>query len=434
MISAANIGLGKTRSEVLRIAESVASSKGILRKEHITSGWWRSFLRRNKKLSLRAGDATASTRMNAINKKNMRRYFKLLKSVYDEFDFQNSPERIYNMDETGVPLDPRPPKVVAEKGKKKVRYRCSGLKSQITVVGCGSATGQAIPPYIIYAAKQLSPLWMKDEVPGSCYAVSDNGWIDQELFHFWLKDHFLKHAVAARPLLLLLDGHSSHFKPETIRYAKENGVIVFCLPPHTTHECQPLDCSLFGPLKVHWRKLCHSFYQKHPNGVISKLNFCSLFKEAWLQAIIPETISAGFRQSGVYPFDQSCVLARNGLNNNDTGDISSSSSEDESNDSESDSNDDGDPDGNLANNPTSDGKSRDLNSPSEISQDSEDPPAGDSSVFALLCQEECGGCLTLNWRLCISGGMRKGMTCTILVTHHGLKGTTQMLYLLTGIL
>ena len=59
---------------------------------------------------------------------------------------------------------------------------------------------------------------MKDEVAGSRYAVSDNGWIDQELFHYLMTDHFLAHAVASRPLLLLLDGHSSHFKPETIQF------------------------------------------------------------------------------------------------------------------------------------------------------------------------------------------------------------------------
>ena len=145
-----------------------------------------------------------------------------------------------------------------------MRYRCSGQKSQITVIGCASATGHAIPPFIIFAAKQLNSLWMKDEVAGSRYAVSDNGWIDQELFHYWLTDHFLAHAVASRPLLLLLDGHSSHFEPETIRFAKDHNVVIFCLPPHTTHECQPLDCSLFGPLKIDWRNVRHSFHQKFP--------------------------------------------------------------------------------------------------------------------------------------------------------------------------
>ena len=36
------------------------------------------------------------------------------------------PAQIYNMDESGVPLDPRPPNVIAKHGQKKVRYRVFG--------------------------------------------------------------------------------------------------------------------------------------------------------------------------------------------------------------------------------------------------------------------------------------------------------------------
>ena len=186
-------------------------------------------------------------------------------------------------------------------------------KSQITVVGCGNATGQAIPPFIIFAAKQLNHLWMKNEVPGSRYGVSDKGWIDQELFHFWLQDHFLTHAGSHRPLLLLLDGHSSHFSPATIRFAKENDVAMFCLPPHPTHECQPLDCSLFGPLKVHWKQACHVFYQKNAGRVLSKLNFCRVFRDAWFKAITPDNICSGFRKAGVYPFKPQAVLCQDNI-------------------------------------------------------------------------------------------------------------------------
>ena len=91
-----------------------------------------------------------------INAESLRADYDLLKSVYNEHGFHSHPEAIYNMDETGVPLEPRPPKVVAAKGKKKIQYRTSGQKSQITVVGCASATGQILPPYIIYAAKPSS--------------------------------------------------------------------------------------------------------------------------------------------------------------------------------------------------------------------------------------------------------------------------------------
>jgi uncharacterized membrane protein YgcG len=245
--------------------------------------------------------------MEAINAENLRAYYNLLKGVYDKHGFDSHPEAIYNMDETGVPLEPRPPKVVSAKGKKKVRYRTSGQKSQITVIGCASATGQILPPYIIFAAKQVSALWTQNEVTGSRYAVSNKGWVDQELFCYWLKVHFIPNAISHRPLLLLLDGHSSHFEPNTIQHAQDNNIIIFCLPPHTTHECQPLDCSLFGPLKKHWQEACHNFYQHNPGKVISKINFNSVFRNAWLNAVTPVNICSGFRKAGVYPFNPDAV-------------------------------------------------------------------------------------------------------------------------------
>ena len=307
LLQAADIGFGKTRRDVKCIVETYARQKSTLKGSTISDGWWNKYLKRNPEISLRCGDSTAGVRMDAINAENMKAYFDLLRQIYDEHGFESRPECIYNMDETGVPLEPRPPKVVARKGQKKVRYRTSGQKAQITVLGCANAAGQTLPPFIIFAAKQLNPLWTRNEVPGSRYGISDKGWVDQELFHIWLKEHFLTNAVAQRPLLLLLDGHSSHFEPQCIQFAKDNEIIIFCLPPHTTHECQPLDVGLFGPLKRHWQQACHSFYQKNTTQVISKYNFCQVFKDAWLNAVVPANVCAGFKKAGVYPFNPKAV-------------------------------------------------------------------------------------------------------------------------------
>ena len=59
-------------------------------------------------------------------------------------------------------------------------------------------------------------------------------------------------AASYHPLLLLLDGHSTYFEPKSFLFARDNNIIIFCLLPHTTHICQPLDCSLFRLLKEHW--------------------------------------------------------------------------------------------------------------------------------------------------------------------------------------
>ena len=124
---------------------------------------------------------------------------------------------------------------------------------------------------------------------------------------FWgLKEHFLPNTVSQQPLLLLLDGHSSHFEPNTIQFAKDNDVIILCLPPHTTHECQPLDCSYLDQ-KQHSREACRRFYQANPGKVISKLNFCSVFKNSWLTVVTPANICGGFKKTRVFPFNRAAV-------------------------------------------------------------------------------------------------------------------------------
>ena len=117
--------------------------------------------------------------------------------------------------------------------------------------------GQAIPPMIIFAGKNFNYELSDGEVPGTFYGMSDSGWMDQQdLFSKWFSSHFLKYAVPGRPLLLLLDGHFSHFTLELIQTAVEKDVIIFCLPPHTIADSQPLDTLVFSPLKSYWSQAC----------------------------------------------------------------------------------------------------------------------------------------------------------------------------------
>ena len=173
-------------------------------------------------------------------------------------------------------------------------------------MGCVNAIGQAIPPMVIFEGKYLNLQWTTGEVPGTRYGMSNKEWTDQELFHHWLQDHFLKYAVKGRPLLLL-DGHSSHFEPQSVEIAKNEGVVLFCLPPHTTQNSQPLDCTIFGLLKRHWSQVCHEHFQRKSGVVISKLNFLPVFAEAWLKALTLENIVAGFWKCGIYPFNREAI-------------------------------------------------------------------------------------------------------------------------------
>ena len=63
------------------------------------------------------------------------------------------------------------------------------------------------------------------------------------------------YAVPERPLILFVDGHKSHVTLEVIDLAREKNVILFCLPPHTTHALQPLDVAVFKSLKAYFLEL-----------------------------------------------------------------------------------------------------------------------------------------------------------------------------------
>ena len=121
--------------------------------------------------------------MDAMNQETIDHYFSLLKDTLSTHALLDKPSQIYNVDESGVPLNPRPPKVATTRRRvtKKVCYRTSGRKGQITVVGCANASGQVIPPMIIYDAARLNPAWTRDEVPGTKYGLSPNGWINTDL-------------------------------------------------------------------------------------------------------------------------------------------------------------------------------------------------------------------------------------------------------------
>jgi len=117
----------------------------------------------------------------------------------------------------------------------------------------------------------------------------------------------LTHVPPTRPLLLLLDGHSSHYQPSLLRKAAESGIIVFCLPPHTSHLSQPLDRTCFSPSKSAWHQECQLFMAMNPGKVINWYNFTEIFARAWIQAMSPYNVVAGFRRTGICPLDRSAI-------------------------------------------------------------------------------------------------------------------------------
>ena len=218
-----------------------------------------------------------------------------------------SPHRIYNCDESFLPLDGSREKAVTHIKSKCSYAQVNGTTEHITLLCGASAAGMALPPMIIYPKAFPGGAYTFRGPDDAVYAKSESGWVDSELFYAWMQKKILVHAVHQRPVFLLVDGHSSHMTLDLIDLARENNIILFCLPPHTTHLLQPLDVSVFKSLKDHFYRSLRAFCFVKRNFVVSKKEFASVVKEPFEKAFSISNVKAGFKKCGIYPFDPNVI-------------------------------------------------------------------------------------------------------------------------------
>ena len=180
LVGCALVGFAKSRNQVIEIVQELLRRKG--RNVTVSHGWWESFRRRHPNITLRTASPLSYARIVGSNPCIIGRYFDLLEKTLEENEFLDKPSQIFNLDETGMPLDPTPPKVVAGRGMKNPSAPSSGDRSHITVLACCSASGYALPPFVIFDHLSLKPELTDGEVPGTIYGLLRKGWIDGELF------------------------------------------------------------------------------------------------------------------------------------------------------------------------------------------------------------------------------------------------------------
>lgn len=286
------------------------------------STWIRTFLKRHPDVVLGKPSGLDPKRAQAFNQSTVARHFDLLKAMVDK---HNIPvENIYNMDEKGVQRGGGR-KTQARKyfvpRNKRPKYKLrSGNLELITIVECVCADGSWIYPGIIFQGKsQYETAWFEvhekiSYVPFNAalltYAyslsvgLSENGWTQNHLCLQWFRDNFIPQSSArntsGRPILLIYDGHGSHETLEMLQAAKENNIILYSLPPHTTHKLQPLDVGVFGPFSRAWIEHCDEYVEEYLEDIPRHL-FVKHYMEVRGHTFKDTTIRSAFRASGCWP-------------------------------------------------------------------------------------------------------------------------------------
>ena len=119
-------------------------------------GWLEAFRRHHPEMSLRTPQALAYSRASAASKDVVDDFFAKLGALYGRLNLISKPIQVYNVDEIGITVVHKPGKVFSAVGRKRVLT--SGEKGKThTVVVCVSASGHAIPPFMIYPRKRAVP-------------------------------------------------------------------------------------------------------------------------------------------------------------------------------------------------------------------------------------------------------------------------------------
>ena len=171
--------------------------------------------------------------------------------MYARLNILTKPMQVYNVNECGVNVTSHKGRVVSELGRRNVhRVTASEKGKNHTIIVCGSASGQEIPPMIIFPHVRIPQEFETDSPPGSLLAAQKKGWVISELYLGWF-NFFLSQIPQLRLILLIQDGHSSHITVDLIQLAEENDIHIMCLPSHTTHVLQPLDVGVFSSFNHH---------------------------------------------------------------------------------------------------------------------------------------------------------------------------------------
>ena len=225
----AQIGYGQTKESLLNKVQEIIGWLNIptpWEDGRPSRHWYELFMKWNPQLKLWQAQLSSCERVGVSHAGLSHWYQELYDYLLSmgNLEILQLPIQIFNCDETGFPIAPKPPKVICETGAPNVYAHGSLSKQMITTLLCASAAGMYVRPMIIYPGTNFR----KDFMTKFLWAYS-RWWI-------WTFSEF----------------------------CDEKNIILYVLYLNSTHLTQPLDLSLMGLVKVHYKEAVQKWISEKP--------------------------------------------------------------------------------------------------------------------------------------------------------------------------
>lgn len=175
-----------------------------------------------------------------------------------------------------------------------------------------SSQEEVTPPFIIYPYKRL-PAAITASVPGQWgVGTSSNGWMKAELFYEYVANVFHPFLVKNNtkfPVILFVDGHSTHTSYQLRVLCRQLKIILICLYANSTRilTIQPADVPAFKPLKLYWKRGVLEWRRQHEAESLTQEKFAPLLKTVIDTYLKTHILKNGFLTTGLCPWNPDAI-------------------------------------------------------------------------------------------------------------------------------
>lgn len=309
----ADWGFPLTRRDIRYLVKWRIDSAGIVENRFTDNmpsyQWARKFIDSSPEISERIAQNIKRARAG-VNADTINAYFDNMEKSLDGV----SENCIINYDETGFVDDVNKDKIVCRRGTKHPERIIDTSKTNISVMFSCTASGVMLPPYVCYKSENLYDSWKLGGPSGSRYNRTKSGWFDGHVFQDWFNTialpYFENECTVDAKKVMIGDNLASHVSSDVLALCRANNIRFILLPPNATHLCQPLDVSVFRPIKEAWRKELKQWKTTYI-GSLRKDHFPALLKKTLARLdTMPKNIQSGFEATGIYPINRAKVLTK----------------------------------------------------------------------------------------------------------------------------
>ena len=172
-----------------------------------------------------------------------------------------------------------------------------------------SATGNTIPPLLMFPRARYQNHFITGAPTGSTGAAAKSGWVSEDIFVSYL-EYFIQNVRCSldKKVLLILDNHESHISLKAVTMARENGIVLLTIQPHTSHRLQPFNKVVYGPFKSYYNRAIDCWMRNNPKKTLKIYDILVLVNPTYLSAMTPSNIISGFNSTGICPLNVDIFL------------------------------------------------------------------------------------------------------------------------------